>query len=100
MAEAHYAQIAPWMFCGPISGAASIQVSACSPNFLIQEGIDDWGGFASEILKEGIRWEAGYIIPSDKPGPRSGARREGAAKVPCSRYVKRRYSGRPEELFR
>ena len=68
MAEAHYAQIAPWMYCGPVSGAASIQVSACSPNFLIQEGIEDWGGFSSEILKEGIRWEDGYIIPSDKPG--------------------------------
>lgn len=68
MAEAHYAQIAPWMYCGPVSGAASIQLSACSPNFLIQEGIEDWGGFSSEILKEGIRWEDGYIIPGDKPG--------------------------------
>nr|WP_311538715.1 mandelate racemase/muconate lactonizing enzyme family protein [uncultured Bradyrhizobium sp.] len=68
MAEAHYAQIAPWMYCGPVSGAASIQVSTCSPNFLIQEGIEDWGGFSADILKEGVRWESGYIIPSDKPG--------------------------------
>ncbi|HEX3511437.1 MAG TPA: mandelate racemase/muconate lactonizing enzyme family protein [Solirubrobacteraceae bacterium] len=68
MAEAHYAQIAPWMYCGPVSGAASVQVDVCSPNFLIQEGIEDWGGFSATILKEPIRWEAGYIIPSDRPG--------------------------------
>lgn len=31
MAEAHYAQIAPHLYCGPIEGAANIQISACSP---------------------------------------------------------------------
>ena len=68
MAEAHYAQIAPHLYCGPIEGAANIQIDTCSPNFLIQEGIETWGGFQAEILKEPIRWEAGYIIPPTKPG--------------------------------
>ena len=68
MAEAHYAQIAPHLYCGPIEGAANVQIDACSPNFLIQEGILDWGGFHAEILNEPIRWEDGYIIPPDKPG--------------------------------
>lgn len=68
MAEAHYAQIAPHMYCGPIAGAASIQLDVCSPNFLIQEGIETWGGFHAEILKEPIKWENGYIIPPTKPG--------------------------------
>jgi 2-dehydro-3-deoxyphosphogalactonate aldolase len=68
MAEAHYAQIAPHLYCGPIEGAANIQVGACSPNFLIQEGILTWGGFHAEILKEPIRWEEGYIIPPTAPG--------------------------------
>ncbi len=68
MAEAYYAQIAPWMYCGPVSGAASIQLDVCSPNFLIQEGIETWGGFAAEILREPIRWEKGYIFPSAAPG--------------------------------
>ncbi len=68
MAEAHYAQIAPHLYCGPIEGAANIQISACSPNFLIQEGIGTWGGFHAEILKEPIQWQDGYIIPPDKPG--------------------------------
>ena len=68
MAEAHYAQIAPHLYCGPIEGAANIQIDTCSPNFLIQEGIETWSGFQAEILKEPIRWEAGYIIPPTKPG--------------------------------
>jgi galactonate dehydratase len=68
MAEAHYAQIAPHLYCGPIEGAANIQLSACSPNFLILESIQTWGGFHAEILKEPIRWEEGYVIPPTGPG--------------------------------
>ena len=30
MAEAHYAQIAPHLYCGPIVGAANIQLATCS----------------------------------------------------------------------
>ena len=51
-----------------MTSAANIQIDTCSPNFLIQEGIETWGGFQAEILKEPIRWEAGYIIPPTKPG--------------------------------
>lgn len=68
MAEAHYAQIAPHLYCGPIEGAANIQIGTCSPNFLIQEGILTWSGFHAEILDEPIRWEDGYIIPPTRPG--------------------------------
>jgi 2-dehydro-3-deoxyphosphogalactonate aldolase len=68
MAEAYYAQIAPHLYCGPIEGAANIQLDTCSPNFLIQEGIQTWGGFHAEILKTSIQWEAGYIIPPTAPG--------------------------------
>lgn len=68
LAEAHYAQIAPHLYCGPIEGAASIQLDTCSPNFLIQEGIQTWGGFHAEILKKPIQWQDGYIIPPTEPG--------------------------------
>jgi 2-dehydro-3-deoxyphosphogalactonate aldolase len=68
MAEAHYALIAPHLYCGPIEGAANIQIDTCSPNFLIQEGIQTWDGFQAEILKEPIRWQEGYIIPPTRPG--------------------------------
>jgi galactonate dehydratase len=68
MAEAHYAQIAPHLYCGPIEGAANIQLAACSPNFLILESIETWSGFHAQILKKPIRWEEGYVIPSGEPG--------------------------------
>ncbi len=68
MAEAHYAQIAPHLYCGPVAGAAAIQLDTCSPNFLIQEGILDWSGFHAEILRRPIEWEDGYLIPPTAPG--------------------------------
>lgn len=68
LAEAHYAQIAPHLYCGPIVGAANVQLAACSPNFLLLEGILDWGGFAATLSRTPIRWEDGYVIPPDGPG--------------------------------
>ena len=68
MAEAYYAQIAPHLYCGPIEAAADIQLATCSPNFLIQESIETFGGFHAELLKEPIQWEDGYIIPPTAPG--------------------------------
>lgn len=68
MAEAFYAHIAPHLYCGPIVGAANIQVSATSPNFLILESIRKWDGFHAEILKSPIIWEDGNVIVPDTPG--------------------------------
>lgn len=68
MAEAFHLHIAPHLYCGPVVGAANIQISACSPNFLILEGIYDWGGFHAEILHKPVVWEDGYVIPSSEPG--------------------------------
>ena len=84
MAEPHYAQIAPHLYCGPIEGAANIQIDTCSPNFLIQESIETWGGFHSKILKEPIRWEDGFIIPPTKPGLGVELNEEVAAAHPYS----------------
>ena len=68
MAEAYHVQIAPHLYCGPVVGAANIQLATCSPNFLIQESILDWQGFHSQILKKPIQWQDGYIIPPTAPG--------------------------------
>jgi galactonate dehydratase len=68
LAEVHYAQIAPHLYCGPVVGAANIQIATCSPNFLILEGIQQWGGFHAEILKTPIQWDSGYVIPPAAPG--------------------------------
>lgn len=68
MAETYYAQIAPHLYCGPVEGAANVQLATCTPNFLILESIETWGGFHASILKSPMQWEAGYVIPPSAPG--------------------------------
>lgn len=68
MAEVQQVQIAPHLYCGPVVGAANIQLSVCSPNFLILEGIERWQGFHAEVLVKPVRWESGYVIPPTEPG--------------------------------
>ena len=68
MAESQHVQIAPHLYCGPVVGAANIHLATCSPNFLILESIERWQGFHSDILKQPIRWQDGYVIPPSAPG--------------------------------
>lgn len=68
LAETYYAHIAPHLYCGPVVGAANIQLATCSPNFLILEGILDWSGFHAEILHTPIEWNDGRVVPPVAPG--------------------------------
>jgi len=84
MAEVHYAQIAPHLYCGPIEEAANIHIGISTPNFLIQESIERLDGFYAEILRAPIQWENGYILPSNKPGLGVELNEEVAEKHPCN----------------
>ena len=66
MAEAHYAVIAPHMYCGPVAAAAAIQIDTCSPNFMIQEA--NQGPLHKKIFTEPLAFENGYIVPPKGPG--------------------------------
>ena len=66
IAEAHYAMIAPHMYCGPVAAAAANQIDTCSPNFLIQEA--NQGPLHKTIFKEPLVFEKGYITPPKGPG--------------------------------
>ena len=68
MAEAWHIQIAPHCYCGPIVGAANIQLAATLPNFLILESLKQWDGFHATLLKRKIEWHDGHVIPSKEPG--------------------------------
>jgi 2-dehydro-3-deoxyphosphogalactonate aldolase len=68
MAEVRHVQIAPHLYCGPVVGAANVQLATCSPNFLILESIEDWGGFHAQILKTPMQFEDGHVIPPTAPG--------------------------------
>ena len=66
IAEAHYAEIAPHMACGPVAAAAALQVDTCSPNFMIQEA--NQGPLHKTIFKEPLVFENGFITPPTGPG--------------------------------
>ena len=66
IAEAHYAMIAPHMYCGPAAASAAVQLDTCSPNFLVQEF--NANDLHSEIFKEPIKFEKGFITPPAGPG--------------------------------
>ena len=68
LAETHYAQIAPHLYCGPVVAAANIQLAACIPNFLILESIRKMDGFHAALLQTPLTWEDGHIIVPDTPG--------------------------------
>ena len=68
IAETHYAQIAPHLYCGPIVGAANAQLAASIPNFLILEGIKQWDGFSADVLKTPLQWQDGFLIVPKTPG--------------------------------
>ena len=68
MAEVRHVQIAPHLYCGPVVGAANVQLATCSPNFLILESIEDWSGFHAQILKTPMQFENGHVIPPTAPG--------------------------------
>ena len=86
MAEAHYAQIAPHLYCGPIEGAANAQLAACTPNFLILESIERWENFHAEILVTPMTWEDGYVDRLRRARARRGARRGGRRGAPVHRH--------------
>lgn len=68
MAEAYHAQITPHSFAGPISFAAQVQLSACLPNFLIQEMVGTMEGFYRTLVPDCVNWQNGYVIPPAGPG--------------------------------
>lgn len=68
MAEAHYLQVSPHVWGGPLIAAASVQVAASCPNFLIMESIERFEGIHAELVDPPIEWRDGWVVPGDRPG--------------------------------
>jgi len=68
IAEIFNAQMAPHLYAGPVEWAANVHLAASIPNLLIAETIETGGEFHLRLIKNSIRWEAGYIIPPEAPG--------------------------------
>ena len=68
IAETYGAQVAPHLYNGPLGGVANLAVAATIANFLVLEGIQEWGGFHADLLTNPVQWEDGYVIPFTEPG--------------------------------
>jgi 2-dehydro-3-deoxyphosphogalactonate aldolase len=67
-AEVYYADIAPHLYAGPVEAAANIHLGVSTPNFLIQESIEQMDGFAAEVLRTPLVWDNGFLLPPAEPG--------------------------------
>ena len=74
LAEVHYAQIAPHLYCGPVVGAANIQIAACSPNFLISRKHPAMGRVSCATLEESDSLGRGLRHSADGARARGGTR--------------------------
>ena len=64
-AEVHYLALAPHSAADPVGVAASLQVMAATPNFLIQE----FGGGSGEgLFRQPLRFSDGYVELPQGPG--------------------------------
>ena len=83
LAEAHHVGVVPHNPLSPVSTAACIQIAACIPNFALQEfprGEDRPP--KSEIVKQPLSAENGFLIIPDKPGIGIELDEAAAAKYP------------------
>ena len=65
MAEAEYTMVAPHNPLGPIGSAATLHLSACIPNFQIQEMVRETGG-------RGVPWRNELIFGAEVNKPQQG----------------------------
>jgi galactonate dehydratase len=68
LAEAHLAGVAPHITMSPVSIAACVQLDACVPNQVLQEYALNDRPPESEILKQPLVLERGYLRVPDAPG--------------------------------
>lgn len=93
LAETRYAHVAPWLHCGPVATAAALHASISMPNFLILEGLDDWGGFFADVMQQPFDWHKGYVRASTTPGLGADLRENMLHKHPMNDYAQFRRSG-------
>ena len=68
MAEAVHRPICPHNPSGPVANAATLQIAACSPNFLVHETMATDVPWRSEICTESVIFQDGRMRIPDLPG--------------------------------
>jgi galactonate dehydratase len=68
MAEAEYVKVAPHNSSGPLATAANVQLDATLPNFFMQECMSWVPDANNHLFKEGLVFDKGKIVLTEKPG--------------------------------
>jgi galactonate dehydratase len=68
VAESYHVGVIPHNPLSPVSTAACVQLDACIPNFTLQEYTGEDRPPKSEIVRQPLRLEKGYLIVPDTPG--------------------------------
>ena len=90
MAQPYYVAVSPHNFNSTTIGlAATINVSACIPNFLITEYFVNFKSRGDEIAVTPFKVENGYIKIPDKPGLGLELDEEAMARYPYREFAKR-----------
>ena len=71
MAEAHYVQVAPHVYGGPLIAAAALHLSLCSPNFLIMEAVERFDGVHAQFTRSGSTGKTATCCRRAAPGSAS-----------------------------
>lgn len=91
MAETHSIAVAPHNPNGPIATAAAVHFALATPNWTIQEAISSDVPWRSEVLDEGLTFEAGAILPPTRPGLGVEVNEAVAARYPLRTEAEERY---------
>jgi galactonate dehydratase len=68
LAEAQHVRVIPHNPLSPISTAACVQLDACIPNFALQEYTGESEPPKSDLLRNPLKLENGYLIVPEAPG--------------------------------
>jgi len=66
--ETHYIKIVPHNPLGPVSAAACLHLDLSTDNFGVQEGGMIGGTALTDLFPVQVPYEAGYLLPPDRPG--------------------------------
>ncbi|MBI2950812.1 galactonate dehydratase [bacterium] len=80
--ETHYIKIVPHNPLGPVSAAACLHLDVATDNFAVQEGGRVGSAFMQDVFPVQVPYEAGYLLPPERPGLGVEFDEQAAAKHP------------------
>jgi len=93
VAETHHIPLCPHNPSGPVANAATLQLAATLPGFYLLETMATDVPWRAEICNEDVRFEAGSMYISDRPGIGVDINEEALAKYPYQPISLRHYKG-------